>query len=412
LDDATTRVGLRPRLRSGYALKRLEAGEGDERWVLRDLRSEKFLRLSDDDAELLDLLDGQRTLPDLVRAAEERAGPSGAARLARLLAELEDRGLLAGPGEAAQASEPAPPSGALQRLLRPRQRSWSGAGELFERIYRRGGWALFSRPVVMVLAALAVVGVGVFAALVVGRYGTPFVVAKKVGVGGLVFLAGRFAVVAVHELAHGLALAAVGRRAGAVGLKLLLVFPYAYVDTSEAWFEPRRRRVVVSAAGPAADLTLAAVFSLCCLSLQAGTVRDIFFQLALAAYIGGLFNLNPFIERDGYQILVDVLREPGLRRRAREQLSRRLRGESSDADSRVLTRYALFGLGWSVLAACFAAGMSLRYAPMLEKVAPNPVAWGALAVMWLSLLAPALVTLAVPLFARMRGRAPRVPQRV
>ena len=33
---------------------------------------------------------------------------------------------------------------------------------------------------------------------------TPFVVASKVGLGGLVFLLGRFVVVAVHELAHGL----------------------------------------------------------------------------------------------------------------------------------------------------------------------------------------------------------------
>ena len=51
-------------------------------------------------------------------------------------------------------------------------------------------------------------------------------------------------------------------------------------------------------------------------------MRDIFFQLAFAAYVGAFFNLNPFIERDGYHILVDVLREPGLRRRAREQFAR------------------------------------------------------------------------------------------
>ena len=55
-------------------------------------------------------------------------------------------------------------------------------------------------------------------------------------------------------------------------------------------------------------------------------MRDIFFNLAFAAYVGGFFNLNPFIERDGYHMLVDVLDEPGLRRRAKEQLERRLQG--------------------------------------------------------------------------------------
>ena len=36
----------RPRLRPGYALKRLEASEGSKRWVLKDLESGTFLRYS------------------------------------------------------------------------------------------------------------------------------------------------------------------------------------------------------------------------------------------------------------------------------------------------------------------------------------------------------------------------------
>ena len=148
----------------------------------------------------------------------------------------------------------------------------------------------------------------------------------------------------------------------------MLVFPYAFVDTSEAWFEPRRRRIAISAAGPASDFTLGAVFSLCCLLLAPGTVRDICFQLAFAAYIGACFNLNPFLDRDGYHILVDVLREPGLRRRAREQFARRLAGRPGDGDSPVLARYSLFGLVWSCVAGLFVVGMTLRYRATLEAV--------------------------------------------
>ena len=55
---------------------------------------------------------------------------------------------------------------------------------------------LFTRPALWLIAALCVVGVGVFVALIALRYGTPFVVADKIGIGGLVFLLGRFAVVA------------------------------------------------------------------------------------------------------------------------------------------------------------------------------------------------------------------------
>ena len=257
----------------------------------------------------------------------------------------------------------------------------------------------------MAIAVLVLAGLAVFPYLVVARYGTPFVVAQKIGIGGLVFLLGRFAVVAVHEAAHGLVMVSFGRRVRKAGLKLLLVFPYAYVDTSEAWFEPRRHRVAISAAGPISDLSLGALFALFCLALPAGTVRDIFFQLAFAAYLGAFFNLNPFIERDGYQILVDLLREPGLRRRAREQLMRRLSGRGGQDDSSVLARYAVYGVVWSVLAACFAVGMSLRYKSRLVEVAPDPVVWGALGVVWVVVFLPVLVVLVGP--ARERRRAAR-----
>ena len=287
--------------------------------------------------------------------------------------------------------------------MAPRVITWAGAGALFERLYRRGGWRLFTPSALTVIAALIVAGLFVFPYLVVARYGTPFVVAQKIGIGGLVFVLGRFAIVAVHETAHGLTMASFGRRVQAAGLKFVLIFPYAYVDTSEAWFEPRRRRVAITAAGPVSDLSLGALFAICCLALPAGTMRDILFQLAFAAYLGAFFNLNPFVERDGYQILVDLLREPGLRRRAREQLARRLSGGGRVADSPVLARYAVFGLAWSVVAACFAALLSLRYEPRLVELAPAPAVWAALAALWVAFFLPVIVVLARPAGGRTPG---------
>ena len=254
------------------------------------------------------------------------------------------------------------------------------------------------------IAALVVAGLVLFPYLVVGRYGTPFVVASKVGIGALVFLLGRLAFVAVHETAHGLTMASYGRHVRRAGLKVVGIFPYGFVDTSEAWFEPRRHRIAISAAGPVSDLSMGALFSVCCFVCPAGTIRDIFFQLAFAAYVGALFNLNPFVERDGYQILVDVLREPGLRRRAREQLFRRLSGHGRPEDSPLLTRYATAAVAWSALAACFAAGMSLRYQPRLSAVASAPVVWGVLAVLWVGFFLPVIVVVAGPLRQRRRAR--------
>ena len=93
---AATQFGMKPRVRSGYALKRLDASEGSKRWVLKDLNRNTFLRLSDNDAHLFELFDGTHSLSDLIGTAEQRFGAAGAPRLARLLADLGERGYLAG----------------------------------------------------------------------------------------------------------------------------------------------------------------------------------------------------------------------------------------------------------------------------------------------------------------------------
>ena len=393
-------ASVSPRLRSGSALKRLDAGEGKRRWVLRDRDGGHFLRLTDADAALLERLDGSRSLAELIGDAERRLGPAGPVRLAQLLAKLGDRNLVSGVESAPAATDRRWYGG----VARARVKTFAGAGEWFAALYREGGWTLLSPPGLAALAVLAVVGAAVFADLVAARYGTPFVVASKIGLGGLVFLVGRVAVVAVHELAHGLVMASYGRRIHSAGVKLLLIFPYAFVDTSEAWFEPRRRRIAISAAGPASDFTLGGLFSILCLVRPPGTLRDILFQLAFAAYVGGVMNLNPFLDRDGYHVLVDLLREPNLRRRAREQFARRLSGQRGDGDSRVLALYSLCALAWSVVVGLFAVGMTLRYRPVLAAVAPADwIVWALMGTVWILVFLPVAVVLGRPLSRRSAG---------
>ena len=262
---------------------------------------------------------------------------------------------------------------------------------------------LFTRPALALIVTIAVAGFGVWIALIVGRYGTPFVVAERLVLGGLVFFAGRGLLVVLHELAHGLAMESVGRRVRRAGVKLVFVFPYAFVDTSEVWFEPRRRRAAVSAAGPLSDVTLAGLFSILCLALGPGAIRDVAFQLAFGGYVAAFFNLNPFLERDGYHILADRLGVPGLRARAREELRRRLSGEGSQDLDPALIRYAVAGLGWSCAAAGIAIVLSLRFEPTMEQYAPPTVVWVVLGTLWAALFVPVLMVLGPPLIARLRG---------
>src|SRR5215213_7832965 len=383
VDKTATMFGFRPKVRSGWALKRLEEGEGTRRWVLKDLRGNgAFVRMGDEEAAVFRQLDGQHALPELITDAEERFGPGGATRLARLLADLGERGLL----EGVEGGATTDGAGGLAKALKPREYEIKGLGRLFERIYLAGGWILFTRAALVVMAAIGITGLVTFAYLIARRYGTPFVV------------------VALHELAHGLVVSSFGRRVTRAGVKLMLVFPYAFVDTSDGWFEPRRRRLAISAAGPASDLLVGAVFALGAAFVH-GTVRDVLFQLSFAAYVGAFSNLNPLLDRDGYHMLVDLLGEPGLRRRARAHLAAVLsgRGRASD-EPRALLVYALAGLAWTMAAVAFVIVMSTRYYEILTSLAPPEVVWGVFGAFYLLMFVPVVFMVGRPLLERVRRR--------
>jgi putative peptide zinc metalloprotease protein len=399
LESDAAEFGGRPRVRSGWALKRLDATEGDRRYMLADLAGGQYLRMGEAEAELFQLMDGTCTLPELIAEAEERLGPAGPGRLARLLSGLADRGMLEGVEGTDQAGRPP----GWRGLLTPRELVIGDAGSWFETVYRRGGFILYARAALALAAAVAVAGLAAFGWLIAGGATTPLVVNHSLGLGSLAFLAGRFLVVALHECAHGLTMASFGRRARRAGLKLMLIFPYAFVDTSEAWFEPRRRRIAVSLAGPASDLTVGGA---CALAAAAGgmSVREVGFQIALGAYLGVLLNLNPFLDRDGYHVLVDLAGQPGLRKRARERLARRLEGVPVEpAGSRLLEVYAVAGAVWLLVAAAFGILMSVRYYGVMVEVAHSRlVANVIVAALALVLSTPVLVTVGRPLVRRMR----------
>jgi putative peptide zinc metalloprotease protein len=390
---------LRPRLRSGWALKQIE-GDAEERWILRDLRSDSFRTIDTEDAALIQMLDGRLTVAELLTQSTDVLGPSGPGRLARLIAGLGERGMLDGIAPTPVA-EPEP--GLLARAFKPREKTFGWLPGYFERAYRHWGRIFFSPLTVSLLVMLSVAGVAVFAYLVGARYGTPLVVANRLVIGGAVFIVGRFAIVMLHELAHGMALAHYNRKTTRAGIRLLFIFPYAFVDTSEAYFESRMHRIVISAAGPATDFSLAALFSILCAVSPAGNVREVFFQLAFAGYVGAFFNANPFLDRDGYQILCEWLRVPKLKERARAQLKARLSGTMTEEEgSPVLARYAVAGLVWSVIGVGFVVVLSLRYYDRLSALLPHSVVIGGFILFIIVLLLPVVFALVMPMISRAR----------
>jgi putative peptide zinc metalloprotease protein len=166
--------------------------------------------------------------------------------------------------------------------------------------------------------------------------------------------------------------------------------------------------MMISLAGPASDVVLGGAFALACWLAPPGNGRDVLFQVAFAGYVGALFNLNPLLERDGYHVLVDLLREPGLRRRASRRLADVLAGRAHAGTDRRLLLYGLASLGWSALTIAFAVVLSLRYYDTLASLAPPALVWTLLAAFYLLLALPLAVQLLRPLWARVSGPEPGV----
>jgi putative peptide zinc metalloprotease protein len=119
---------------------------------------------------------------------------------------------------------------------------------------------------------------------------------------------------ALHELAHALAVRRFGGAVHEVGLSLLLLTPAPYVDASAAnGFASARQRAIVSAAGIAVELALAALALLAWRLLQPGLARDAALVVVLIGSVSTvLFNANPLVRLDGYHLLCDALQLPNL----------------------------------------------------------------------------------------------------
>ena len=131
----------------------------------------------------------------------------------------------------------------------------------------------------------------------------------------------------IHESGHALVCKALGGQVPEVGAQLLAFHPTFFVDVSDTWMWPqRRRRIAVAAAGFGAEMIVAALLFWLWRLLAPGFARDLSLNLMFVASVSAvLFNANPLMRYDGYHILADLWREPHLRKHAFATLTDALR---------------------------------------------------------------------------------------
>jgi putative peptide zinc metalloprotease protein len=417
--DRLNPARARPVLRAGIECAELVSVRGAAYVMLRspdDGGRACYLRLTPDEWQLAQIMDGTHTVARLVAEFARIAGRLAPDQVRRVVADLAANRMLDElPVDAFRplqdvARQPLPTRVGRSVLAAARGRRMivADVDGFVSALYRMGGRALFTRTAAVLMSIVAVAGLAVFVATWWRGSQSVFLTGGSYVAGAVVLLVLNVVALACHELGHALATKHAGREVPAAGLLVYFGIPSVFVDTTDVWMAGRRARMIVTAAGPAAGLVLAGASQLVGLAVPA--LGPLVFKLAFAWYLNALFNLNPFLALDGYYLLMDWLEIPNLRARGLAWVGARLRRRppgfgTLDREGRLVALYGILAVLWVAIAA------NIAYRVWSDRVA------GLVTGLWHSgwaarlLLAAMVAGLCAPLIYLAVGRLARLWQR-
>jgi putative peptide zinc metalloprotease protein len=359
---------------------------GEVYYLLSRDGGEQFFKLSDRSLFLWNLMDGDNSLNDLSMAYFLEFKKLDLEGVSNLVGQLQAANFLEIPPideKFVDPNEGKRTHGPLWRIFNWRY-EFKHIDRFFGRLYNFGGKIFFWPPVSWLLWAVILTGFGAF--LYSGLFGPASSdlglvrIFQGGGLGALtvpgalpfwallVVLLFNFI---IHELAHGLACKAYGRRVISGGFGLQLGWPFFFVNTNEIWLEKRRPRIVVNLAGPASNALLAGICCLAMLFTSDPALRMALFQVAAIAYVLVYININPLMELDGYFALMDWLEIPGLRRKALTYIRRRVLGRPQPGSITRRERRIFFW--YALLTPLYILFTMVQFSFFLESLAGPPL---------------------------------------
>ncbi len=353
----------KPTRRLGWALKPLSTGGGQSYYILKNTRLGTYLRLSEEQVFLWNLMDGEHSVEDIAVAYFARYQSLAVEQLLTFLEQLQEKGFLVGEHRdlyehTAQSLGQGRFKRAGAKLLQTfRQTTFSfeGIDSFVASLYRAGGFLAFTLPAQILIFLIALAGLVGFGILLLD--GGSSILSAGIGglsMGLLGLYVSQFFAILLHESAHALTCKHFGREVRRAGFLFYWGMPAFFVDTTDIWMEPRRPRLLVSWAGPYSSFFLAGLASLIALLLPLQPVAGLAFQFAFVNLLLALINLNPLLRLDGYYLLMDWLEMPMLRGRAFKFIRRGLwkklsQRETFRRDDTIYVIYGLLALIWTAL---------------------------------------------------------------
>ena len=350
---------FRPKLAADVEVKTFHVRWGNDYTIVANPRDLVHLRLEPGESELLTLMDGTRTVAEIVVERFEESGELELSGVADLVRELRRGNFLTESfvdvdAAVARRLERAPgPVRAVRNFVKTLSIEWRGADGFVRALYRGGLRFVFNRWVALALGLIAPLGLVAFAALY--RSGRFSLTSRSAAAESLILLALNYVLTFLHELAHALVLVRHGRRIKSAGFMIYFGSPTFFVDASDGLLMERRQRMLQAFAGPYAEMIVAGGAALIAWVLPGAAISGVLYRFALLNYFVIFLNLVPLLELDGYWILSDAIQVPDLRPRSlafiRFDLWRKLRRREGLTKQEVgLGLYGTLGVAFTIFA--------------------------------------------------------------
>ena len=346
----------RPRLADHIELKEFKLRWGNDYAIIANKRDLIFYRLDPGEVEVVRLMDGTRTISDIVVARFEQTGEFELSGIADLARQLEFGNMLANNfidvslGVKTALDPPRGFNYRLRMFLKSLRIEWKEAERLVVWLYRHGFKIFFTKWAQPPMAIIAVIGIIAFVGLVRSRRFGLF--ETSAAWDGLILILLNHILIFLHELGHAMVLVHHGRRVKSAGFLIYFGSPAFFVDSTDGLLLERKERIIQAFAGPYAELVIAGAVSIFAALMPDLAVSQLLYRFALLNYFVIFINLVPLLELDGYWIFSDLIQVPDLRRMSLNfvrydlwhKLAKRLRMSKQEV---ALGAYGILGIAFT-----------------------------------------------------------------
>ncbi len=351
-------------------------------WVVKDPLTLHYTWLDETEHAILNLLDGKVTLQTLLNSVHQLSPQQAitASDIGPFVQSLAGHQLIrqVGPGDSLRLNpSPSPARPLGLRFVQP----------LFQLLriqiplVNPSRWLTAALPVVskfvnplsLKLAAVMVCVASLLAVLRFGELKSALPSMREfLGPQNMILMLIVFVVVKVlHEAGHALTAKTCGAECNECGVMLMVFTPVLYTNVTDSWMLPRRQRLLVTAAGIAVELVIAAACMLLWWQAAPGLLKSVLLNTMLMCSVNTLlFNGNPLLRFDGYFVLADLLRLPNMASRSvavvRDAALRLVTGQSEGSSESGRTHVVLMIYG--VLSLVYRVFLTLAILQLVRHV--------------------------------------------